>query len=168
VVLKLGLRIALLAGFILAAGWSWRVIFPGDEALIRRQLLQLARTTSFGPDEAPLTRMANAAKVANFFAVDTDLDFDIWNYGRVKISSRDEVRQAATGARQLVTALTVNVSDVEIIGKPTGDTAIARFTLSASTGPGTDRPSQQMEFEFRKAGGTWLIQRGKVFDYLSH
>jgi hypothetical protein len=164
--LKLALRILLLA--VVAAGgvWLWRVLFPGDEAVIRRQLHELAEVASFPANEAPLAKVTNAEKVAGFFAVDGEVDMAPWGYQRIVIGGRDELREAARGARFGLASLTVGVEAVNIVLGPGDDQATASLTLVGRTAGNPERQSQAMEFEFRRVDGDWLIRRAKTVEYL--
>lgn len=165
--MKTGIRIALLIGLLAGGYWLWRVVFPGDDALIRRQLQELARAASFSANEAPFVKLTKAAEVANSFAPDTAIDLDLWDYGRVKLEGRDEVRQAALAARSAVPSLTVEVADIEVSPGPNKNTASVRFTIFVNAGAGSERQSQELKVEFRKHDGDWLIQRAQVFNYLN-
>jgi hypothetical protein len=165
--LKRAIRFTLLA-LVLAGGiWLWRVLFPGDEVVIRRRIQGLAEIASFPANEAPLAKVTNAEKVAGFFAVDGEIDVAPWGYQRVVISGRDELREAARGARFALTSLTVGVEAITIVLGPGEDQATTSFTLIGRTAGNPERQSQAMELEFRKVDGDWLIRRAKTVEYLS-
>ncbi len=154
---------------LVAAGglWLWRVLFPGDEALIRRQIEELAEVASFPANEAPLAKLTNAGKLAAFFTADGEVDIAPWGYQRVVINGRDELRQAAFGARNAISSLTVGVAAITIALGPGDDQANASFTLTGRSAENPERQSQTMELEFRRVDGDWLIRRARNVEYLS-
>lgn len=165
--MKTVIRITL-AALVLAGGiWLWRVIFPGDEATLRRLIQELAEVASFPAHEAPLAKLTNAAKVAGFFTVDGEVDVAPWGYRRVVISGRGELRQAALGARNALSSLSVGAEGINVTLGPGADQASARFALTGRTGEDLERQSQAMELEFRKADGEWLIRRARTVEYIS-
>jgi len=164
--LKAALRFLLVLAVAGGGFWLWRILFPGDEAVIRSQLQELAEAASFGPNEAPLVKVTNAAKVANHFAVSTEIDLNIWDYQHVSIQGRDEVRQAAFGARNTVASLQVRVDDVEFIAGPAEGRATLRLTLTGSTSQHPEPRSQELQLDMEKVDGDWLIRRVTIFEYL--
>ncbi len=164
--MKRTLQIVLLLALLAGGVWLWRVLFPGDEVLIRRQLAALAEVASFAAEEPPLAKLTNAAQVAAFFTVDAELDIQFWQQ-RIGLRGRDELRQAAVGARSALTSLRVSAADIEVKLGPVDERATVRFTLIASTNRNPERQSQEMELEMSKAGGDWLIRRARTVDYLT-
>lgn len=164
--MKNSLRIALLVAFVFGGGWLWRTLFPGDEALIQRQLHKLAEVASFPSNEAPLAKLINAAKLANFFTVDGEVDMAPWNYQRVIINGRDELRQAAVGTRNAFMSLSVTVESVAIVLGPADGLANVRLSLTGRTSQDTEARSQPVQLDLRKVDGDWLIRRITTEEYL--
>ncbi|HSH16862.1 MAG TPA: nuclear transport factor 2 family protein [Verrucomicrobiae bacterium] len=165
--MKRTIQIILVLALVGGGVWLWRVLFPGDEVLIRRQLADLAEIASFPADEPPLAKLTNAAKVAAFFTVDAEIDIQPWGYRRMGLRGRDELRQAALGARNALASLSISAAHVEVKLSPVDERATVRFTLIASSNRNPERQSQEMELEMSKAGGDWLIQRARTVDYLA-
>lgn len=152
---------------VLAAGyWLWRTFFPGDEAIIRRQLTELAEAASFPANEAPLAKLGNAGKVAGYFTADTEIDIAPWGYSRVVINGHQELQAATLGARNAVSSLSVGVENVVVNFNPDRAGARIRLTLVGSTSRSPEQQSQEMELELLKLDGEWLIHRVRTFDYL--
>lgn len=156
-----------LAVLVIAGGfWLWKVLFPGDEVLIRRQLAELAEVANIPANEPPLAKLTNAAKLAGFFTADGEVDVAPWGYRRVVVSGRDELRQAALGARNAVSSLTVGVEAITVTVGPGEGEAKAQFTLIGRTSESPERQSQAMEAELRKVDGEWLLRRVRTVEYL--
>src|SRR5687767_7227100 len=91
---------ALLVVLLITAGWlCWRVFFPGPERVIRQRLLELAKVSSFSPNEAPLSQVANAANLTSFSPEDVQITIDLRGYSRQTFDGRDTLLEAARGAR---------------------------------------------------------------------
>lgn len=144
----------------------WDKLFPGDEVLIRRQMEAMAQAASFPADEAPLAKIGNAAKLANCFTADGEVDVEPWGYRRIVVKGRDELRQAALGARNAVVSLTVGIENLEVTLGPGEDEATVRLSVVGNTSQQTERQSQSMRLELRKVDGDWLIHRATTIEYL--
>lgn len=144
----------------------WRVLFPGDEALIRRQLDALAKFASFPANEAPLMKLSNAAKVAGFFTADVELALANWEAGRIELKGREDLRQAAVGARNALTALAVTAENVTVTLGPEADHATVRLSLVVRLAGDPERRVQEVQLALRKREGDWLIHRAATIEYL--
>jgi hypothetical protein len=160
-------RIGLLGLLLVGAIWLFRILFPGDEAVIRRQLHDLAAAASFATEEAPLIKVTNAARVAGHFTPTTSIEISVWDRGRFTINSRDEVRQYAFAARNAVASLSVEVSGIEFAEGPADDRATVRLTLGGRIGGRAERETQEMELELTRLEGEWLISRARTVEYLA-
>lgn len=70
---KYVLMAAILAAVLIGV-WVHRRWFPPPELAIKNRLLALASLASFSPNQAPLARLANAAKLVDFFARDVEIN----------------------------------------------------------------------------------------------
>lgn len=155
------LVIVLPVGYLL-----WGKLFPGDDVLIRRQMDAIAQAASFPADEAPLAKIGNAAKLANCFTADGEVDVEPWGYRRIVVKGRDELRQAALGARNAVASLTVGLENLEVTLGPGENEATVQLSMVGRTSQQTEQQSQPMRFELRKVDGQWLIHRATTVEYL--
>lgn len=165
--MKRTIQIVLLLALVAGGVWLWRVLFPGDEVLIRRQLAELAEAASFAADESLLAKASIPGKVAAFFTVDSEIDIQPWGYRRMGLRGRDEVREAAIMALKALTSLSISATNIEVKLSPVEERAAVRFTLIASSNRDPERQSQEMELELSKDGGDWLIRRARTVDYLT-
>lgn len=154
--------LALVAGGIVV----WRVVFPSDDAMIRRQLHALAETASFASDEPPLSKLTSAARLVSFFTVDGEVDLRPWDHPPMTIRGRDELRQTALAARSAVSTLAVRVENVDVTFVPASAEATVRLTVVGRTSRDTDEHAQEMQLGMAKVDGTWLIRRATTVDYL--
>jgi hypothetical protein len=83
-----------------AGFWAYRVLFPSPEKVIRKQLLELARSASYDSNESALARLANGQKVAGFFTSDAEIRFDAPGRGQQSLDGRDEILQAIMAGNQ--------------------------------------------------------------------
>ena len=156
------LRLGLLAGLVALGFWGWHVLFPGPEQVIRRRLNELARAATIAPNESPLARLYNAQKLAGFFTPDVEVMVDVPGYSLHTFSGRDNLIEAATGARSTFGSLTVELVDIEV--SMNSDKRSARVDLTAKVNrPGESTPQpQELKVDFKKIDGEWLIDRAET------
>jgi hypothetical protein len=156
------LRAIILAGVIALGFWAWHLLFPGPEQVIRKQLLQLARSATIAPNESQLGRMGNAQKLTMFFTTDAELVVDVPGRLQHTFNGRDEIRDAAAGVRVTLRSLSVEFFDMVITVEPDKQTAVAQLTAKA-TMPGENVPEvQRIKAEFKRVDGEWLINRAET------
>src|ERR1035441_4250388 len=114
---KWGKRIILLAVLGALGYWGWTVLFPSPEKVIRKQLGELARTASFSSNEGLMAKGWNAALLVGFFTTDGPVTIHVPG-AQHTITGRDELIQAALGARQLVNSLTIDFPDIKVTVAP--------------------------------------------------
>lgn len=152
-------RLTGLALLAAAAFFGWRYFFPNPEHVIRKQLFELARAASIGPNEAPLTKLAKTQKVIGFFADNAQISVDIPGRSVQTFSGHDDLRQAVLGARSMVNNLKIDFVDVVVSVAPDKSNAVADLTATAVL-PGEKIPEvQELEFHFKQLDHSWLIER---------
>jgi hypothetical protein len=155
-------RVVLLAALVVGAFWAWHLLFPGPEQVIREQLTQLARVASVPANESQLGRMAGAQKLTTFFTTDAELVVDVPGRLQHTFSGRDELLEAAAGARGTLHSLTVEFFDLVITVAPDKQSAVVQLTAKATL-PGENVPEvQRVKAEFKNNGGEWLIRRAET------
>jgi hypothetical protein len=154
-----GFRLFLAAAMAVAGFWVWRLLFPGPEQVIRKELTQLAATASITPNEAPLTKLAKAQRLARFFSNDAEVRVDIPNRPYQDFNGREEIQQGALGARALLNSLKVQFLDMEVTLAPDKQSAVVRLTATADL-PGEKVPEvQELEFRLKQIDRDWFIRR---------
>jgi hypothetical protein len=159
-------RALVLAGLIALGFWGWRAWFPSPQGVIRKRLAELARTASFSSNEGPLAKLANVQKLPPFFANDVEITVDAPGRSQQTYHGRDELLQAAMGARTALSGLTVEFLDVIVSLAPDKEFATANLTAKARV-PGEDFTVQELKFTLKKIGGVWLIFRIETVKTLS-
>jgi hypothetical protein len=164
---KIALRILFLAAVILAAGWLWAILFPSPEKMIRRQLLEVAKDTSFQPNQNPLVIANNAEKLAACFS--TNVEVNLSEPGREEhmLSGREEIMQAAAAAHSEVRSLKVELLDVSVSVSADKQSGTASATVKVNSSRENDEILQPMKFTFQKFGHDWLITRVETLRSLS-
>ncbi len=153
------IRLGLLAALIAAGIWGWHFFFPGPERVIRKQLNELARAASIAPNEAPLARLSNAQRLTTFFSGDVQIFVDVPGYSAHTFSGRDELLQAAIGARNILNALKVEFPDIKIVLGPDKTAAIANLTARADVPGSKNVEVQELKLELHRIDGHWLVTR---------
>jgi len=156
--MKIIIRIVLLAARAALGVWLWTVLFPSPEKVIRRRLMELARTVSSSPNESDLTRLAAARSVAGFFASTVELNVDLPELGQ-RTLDREELTQLALLARSRAGGVHVKFPDITITVAPDKQSAVADLTVEANVSGERDSIVREMKFTLRKTDGQWLITR---------
>ena len=152
-------RVVFLATLGASVFWCWHYVFPTPEVRIRKQLAQLARAASIAPNEAPLSKLAKAQRVAELFSVDAQVTVDLPGRAAQTCSGRDEVQQAALGARAVLNTLQVNFVDIDVKFGTNRNSAVTHLTATANM-PGEKIPEvQELEIGFTNVDQGWLINR---------
>ncbi len=142
-----------------AAVWAWGWLFPSPERLIRQELLAVANAASIGPNEPPLTRLAKTQKLLSYFANDAQISVDVPGRSVQTFNGRDELQQAALGARSMLNNLRVAFVDIVVSVAPDKKSAVADLTATATL-PGEKIPEvQELEVRFSKIDHDWLIHQ---------
>lgn len=160
--MKQFVRLFAVLALIGAGWWLWNVLFPAPEVVIRKRLNELAALVSFGPNEGPLAKLANSQKIANYLAPEVEAIIDLPGRSVQSMSGRDELVQAAMGARNQLSSLNVDFPDMVITVSPDKRTARVNLTAQARTPNERDRFVQEMLFSMEKMGGDWVISRIKT------
>jgi hypothetical protein len=144
---------------IAVAIWLWTVLFPSPERAIRSRLNALAKAISFDSKGGLLTQAYNAQKVGEFFTTDVDVEVDVSGYGPMSFHGRDEVLQAAAGARTQLSSLKVEFPDMNITLDPDSQGAKVNLTGKATVPGERDVTAQEFNFLMKKVNGKWMIYK---------
>jgi hypothetical protein len=150
---------AALVGALTGLGyWGWQVFFPSPEKVIRKRLGEIARLASFGPNEAPLAKLANSQKLLSFFSPNIEVALDFG--GRVRsISGRDDLSEAVMGVRGHLAGLSVRFPDIVVAVAEDRRSAAANVTVRAKVHGEKDDYVDELKLLFRPEDGDWLIFR---------
>ena len=157
----------LVAGVLFALGfWGWRVFFPSPEAVIRKRLGELAKAASFSSNDGLLAKAWNVSILAEFFTPDVQVTLDVPG-AQHTISGRDELLQAAVGARTSVSSLTVEFPDVKVTLAPDKETAVVNLTATSKVPGQRDFYLQELRVRMIKIKRDWLIDQVQTVKTLS-
>jgi hypothetical protein len=165
--MKIVFRIVLVAALAALGIWLWFIVFPSPEKVIRKRLVELARTASSASGESDLARLAAARSVAGFFSTNVELAVELPELARNSLMDRDEIMQAALMARSKSGGLSVKFPDINIAVAPDKQSAVADLTVQANVSGERDPFVQQMKFTLHKIDGQWLITRVETVRTLS-
>ena len=164
---KTAKRLILLAIVIVAGVWLWTVLFPSPENIVRKKLAQAASGASFKSGENLLFTAARAETFAALFNTNVEMNIDLPEHGRHSFEGREEIMQAAAGARAEVKSLKVEFPDMNITVSPDKLSAVADVTVQVQAAGEKGIYVQEMKFTFQKIGGNWLITRVETVRPLS-
>jgi hypothetical protein len=165
--MKTAFRFILLAALAALGVWLWFVLFPGPEAVIRQRLTKLARTASFTAGEGNLARLAAAQNLAGFFATNIEVDINVPGRIQHTLVGRDEIKQAALGARSTLSGLKVTFPDIDVAVAADKQSAVVDLTVQVNVAGEHDSIVQEMKFTLRKTDDGWLIERVETVRTLS-
>ncbi len=158
-VMKIILRLVLLAALIAAGVWLWTILFPSPEQIVRKRLVQAASEASFDSGENPLIIAARSENLAGRFGTNVEININVPEFGQQEFVGRDEITQAAAGARMELSSLKVEFPDVSVTVAPDKLSAVADVAVKVQAAGEKDFNVQEMKFTFQKIGGDWLITR---------
>ena len=156
--MKIVMRLVLMAVLIL---------FPSPEKIVRKRLVQAANEVSFKSGENLLLSAARAETFAGFFSTNVEVNIDLPEHGQHSFVGREEIMQAAAGARSAVSSLKVEFPDMNITVGPDKLSAVADVTLQVRAAGEKELFVQEVKFTFQKIGGDWLITRVETVRTLS-
>ncbi len=142
----------------------WTTLFPGDEALIRQMLAELADAASVPGSDKPLSQMANAAALTGYFTEDIEVRAKGPRGGVRVIQGRPQLQQVALSAQAMGGGFFVRFEDiiVELQGKSEG--AECRLTAVARLGGEPEPWYQILAFQVREVDGDWKVARVETVD----
>jgi len=161
------LRWLLLAALLALGVWLWTVFFPSPEKVIRRRLLELARTVSSSPGESDLIRLAAAHSVAGFFSNHVELKLAVPELSQRDSLDHEEIVQLVLLARSRAGGLKITFPDINVTVAPDRQSAVADLTVEANLTGERDSLLQEMKFILRRMDGRWLIVRVETVQTLS-
>jgi hypothetical protein len=157
----------LVAGALVALGfWGWRVFFPSPEELIRKRLGELAKAASFSSKEGLLATAWNASMLGEYFTPDVQVTVDVPG-NQHTISGRDELLQAAVGARSAVGSLSIEFPDIKVAVAPGKDTAVVNLTARGKIPGQRDSYLQELRLRMTKIKRDWFINQIETVRTLS-
>jgi hypothetical protein len=149
----------ILVGLLIALGfWGWRVFFPNPEMVIRKRLGELAKATSFSPNEGDVAKVWNASLLADFFTPDVQVTVEVYGTQHT-ISGRDELLRKAVGARSAVSSLTIEFPDIKVTVAPDRNSAVVNLTAKGNVAGQRDFYLQELRLRLTRIKRDWLINQ---------
>jgi hypothetical protein len=148
--------VVLLGAFVF---WGWTRFFPSEKRVIEKRLHEAAELASFKPGENPLTGMFKVERFAGYFAPQVQINFSGAAPGIREFQGRDEVMQAALGARSQLEGMKVEFLDVTVQLGPGADAAVATLTAKANFHGNRELMVQEFKVSLEKIESKWLINR---------
>ncbi len=152
-------RLVLLALLLAAGVWLWHVFFPSPERVIRERLDKLAQAASIVANEPPLAQVMNAEKLVSFFTADAQISVETPGHSVGTLNGKDDLRQAALGARKALAWLTVEFVGINLSLSPDKTMATADLTAKAQFPAEKGFEVQELKFYWKKVEGDWLVSR---------
>jgi len=160
--MKIALRIALLAVLAGAGFWLWTVWFPSPQMIVLKKISSLAATASLNAGDGNITRAAKVSNFIGYFSTDAEIVCDVPELGAHTLSGRDEIRQMAAGVFTQMTSLKVQFLDAVAHVGADKESARVSCTARVSANDSKDFGVQELNFQFKKIDGDWLITRAET------
>jgi hypothetical protein len=165
---RIATRLFLIALVAALGVWLWGVLFPNPDRAIRKRLAEAARAASFAPGESYFSRLSGAQRLSDLFATNVEVNIDIPGHQEGHWAGREEILQAALGARATLQSLSVTFPDMTLIIGPGKESATADLTAEARISGDSDLFVEEMKFTLRKDGSRWLITRVQTVQTLQN
>ena len=148
------------AGFLVVlGGWGWQYVFPKPEVVIRKRMLELARTVSFQAGDGNLSKLSSAQKITTFFTMDADIVVDGPGRSQYRINGHSDLLEAAIASRRAADSLLVEFLDISVeLGASANDAAVS-MTIKGRVSGDRDYFVQEVRVFIDKLEGKWLIKR---------
>ena len=143
---------------LLALGfWSFHILFPDDERLIRNLLAEAAQTAQVKPNDNPLFKLAGGNKLVGFFSADAVLKLDVPGADFRTIRGRDDLLQAIAAARAGLQEARIQLHEVHVAVAPDKQSATAQLLASAYINGSSDPLVQELKMRLDKIDRHWRI-----------
>jgi len=146
--------------------WGWRVFFPSPEEVIRKRLVELAKAASFSSGEGLLAKALNASALGEYFTLDVQVTVDVPGAQRT-ISGRNELLQAAVGARSQGGTLSIEFPDIKVTVAPDQKSAMVYITAKGVVSGQKDIYVQELRLHMIRIKRDWLIDQIETVKTLS-
>jgi hypothetical protein len=157
----------IVVGALVALGfWGWHIFFPSPEAVICKRLGKLAKVASFSSNEGLIAKAYNASLLGEFFTPEVQITVDVPGTQHT-ISGRDELLQAAAGARTTVGGLTVEFPDINVVVAPDKNFAVVNLTARGKVPGQKEFYLQELKLRMVKIKRDWLIDQVQTVKTLS-
>jgi hypothetical protein len=160
------IRIILVAALIVLGVWCWSVFFPSPEKMIRERLGELAQAASFSSNEGLVAKAWNASVLGEFFTLDVQVTVEVPGEQHT-LRGRDELLQAAVGARSQVSSLSIEFPDIKVAVAPDKNSAIVHLTARGKVSGQRDAYLQELKVRMIKIKRDWLIDQIETVKTLS-
>ena len=160
------IRAILVAALIALGIWSWGVFFPSPEKVIRKRLVELAKTASFSSKEGLVAKAWNANRLADFFTEDVEVTVELPG-DQHTLSGRAELLQAAAGTRSRFSSLSVEFPDIKVTVAPDRTSAVVNLTARGKIPGERDYYLQELRMRMVKVKRDWLINQVETVKTLS-
>jgi hypothetical protein len=144
---------------VLCLYFLYQHFFPNEPRLIQKRLAALADCVSVSENPSAVANLAAGERLRDFFTSDLQVEVDVPASGRVTLSGRAEIIEAALAMRAQLGGLKAQFLDVNVTVEAGGQTATAHLTARATRPGDPDFFVQEMKLRLRKDEGRWRVFR---------
>ena len=136
---------------------AYYFLFPPAEKVIRKRISKLAEAISARP-EGNIATAANVNRIGSFFHPNVSITVEGFGTEFGSVQGRGELQQMAMAARQRIGSISVDFFNIEVAIGPGKTNASASATVLVKLGNDNNTVTQQIQFQFERAGRDWLIR----------
>ncbi|HTI97783.1 MAG TPA: nuclear transport factor 2 family protein [Dongiaceae bacterium] len=157
--MRIAVRLIFLAAVLAAAFWFWQVLFPSPEKIIRKQMTALATAATFSSSDSIIARGLKARRIGDFFTPDAQIALSGPDSGDRTVSGREDIADKTAMAFSSLQALRVEFVDVSVTVASDRQSATVTCTGQVHANDQKDLGVQELQLQFQKVDGHWLIAR---------
>jgi len=157
--MKILTRLILLLILVALGFLVWSFLFPNPQKVIRNRLNRVVKLASFSANDGNISRGIAIQTLGTYFSDDVEVKVDVPNYETHTFNHREELMQAAMGARSVVSSIKADFPDIKVDLGPDNLSATADVTLRADINGEKNTVVQELKIFLKKTNGEWLIYR---------
>ena len=155
---KLALALVILG--LAAGGYAlWRWLYPPDAVVIRRVVLEAMQAASWEKQGGRLQALAAANRLASLCTQDVEILLETRGVHSRRLRGRDDLREAALGARTQVAWLRLELDDLEVTILEPGVSAGVLVASTVEASRVREPILQDYKLDMQKVDGDWRIAR---------
>jgi hypothetical protein len=141
-----------------AAGAIWYYFFPSPERAIENRLKKLSKVISANVARSNIKKIANANRIAGFFAPDVVIHTEGFSRLVESLNGRNELMQAIIGARAAEGNISAEFYNINIQVAEDKESAIVDMTVIVKIPDQSEPVVGDVKALIKKTDGKWLIQ----------
>lgn len=137
---------------------GWRMFFPSDRVRIGKLLDRLEQASNLAASESQLVKLVRIQRIEEMFVPQCQVAVDTFEYGKLRLSGRDELVQTVSAASVLGQAVTVKILQTGIQVAESKTNALVEVAAAVRTSQGR-RETLLLRLRLDKTEGAWRLTK---------